>query len=485
MNAALSIPVTSGSAGVRETNAVLLRDFLPALVGQREYESIASTPLRDGCDDEVVHAAVAPALLQQQMVQRAADSWRLLRDISDGEWYALWQRAGRLFLDLLDEVETKNNLNDYLSKASRTSGLPQARIRSSWRALARVLFRMDAILAAQSPTSHTSSYRDSFTDRGWMWVPRGRHIACRVPGNFPTINITWLQALAMRRPVLLCASLEEPFTTLLLAELLYDAGLPDGAISLCYGQAPFFWITADQVLWPGDMPAVVAERVQHVHTYHHGRSKVLILGEGCMTTLSRRLCHLISYGCGRLCTNASAILVEHDVEAAAAALAREMASIRVLPLQHPEASVPAVVDTARAQRILSTYEAGLQRGAIDVTRRITGLPLVVEKDGLKYMRPTVMHVSADDPLLHIELPFPFVTVACAPRNRMAELCKGSLIVSLFGSDRDLMETLIYDPTIDKVFCDEHADRGYDPIDPHEGHLADFLFRKKAVLPIPI
>ena len=33
----------------------------------------------------------------------------------------------------------------------------------------------------------------------------------------------------------------------------------------------------------------------------------------------------------------------------------------------------------------------------------------------------------------------------------------------------------------KVFAGAHSERGYDPLDPHEGYLADFLYRKKAVL----
>jgi thienamycin biosynthesis protein ThnO len=55
-------------------------------------------------------------------------------------------------------------------------------------------------------------------------------------------------------------------------------------------------------------------------------------------------------------------------------------------------------------------------------------------------------------------------------------------VSLVGEDAELLDQLAAEPSISKVFHGEQFDRGYDPLDPQEGYLADFLFQKKPVLP---
>jgi thienamycin biosynthesis protein ThnO len=91
-----------------------------------------------------------------------------------------------------------------------------------------------------------------------------------------------------------------------------------------------------------------------------------------------------------------------------------------------------------------------------------------------------MLVRAAYPIVGVELPFPFVTVAHVPASEFVHRSRRSLIGAVLGGSPALLEDLIFDPTIDKIFCGDEFDRGYDPAEPHEGFLADFLFRKKVV-----
>ena len=129
----------------------------------------------------------------------------------------------------------------------------------------------------------------------------------------------------------------------------------------------------------------------------------------------------------------------------------------------------------------TAIEREIAAGAADLTAEVTDIPLRIDLDGLAFLRPTVLLVDIESELWGMELPFPFVTVAKVPRSRVRTACTGSLIVAVPGAERDVVAQLADESTVDKVFAGQDFDRGYDPRDPHEGYLADFLFRKKAVV----
>jgi thienamycin biosynthesis protein ThnO len=449
---------------------------VPLLVGAQRHRRDSAMPLRGGNGDVIAHVTSAPRLVQSRMVALAEAAGPELAGLGDAEWWALYARAARRLEDHVTGPPDSAG-SDCVSLTSRATGLPEERVRHALVALAADCARMREILAAQAPA------RVGWTNgRRWAWAPAGRHVAVRVPDNFPTINIQWLQALATRRPVLLSTSPRDPFTALVLAGLFYEAGLPDGAVSVCHGDAPAFWHLADQILWPGDAPAWAAPADRHVKTYHHGRSKAILLDDSAPADVWSRLASLAMQGAGRLCTNVSALLASGGAERAGVTLAEALAEYPVLPLDHPRAMIPAAPDTATASGLAATVRAALDRGAIDLSARLTGMPLQIQLDDRVFLRPTVLKVAADDPIFGAELPFPFVTVADVARSKFVRAACGSLVVSVVGDDPALVAALVAEPSIDKVFHGEQFDRGFDPLDPHEGYLVDFLFQKKAVQP---
>ncbi|HLJ14269.1 MAG TPA: hypothetical protein VKV15_07220 [Bryobacteraceae bacterium] len=414
-------------------------------------------------EDPIARVGKAPRLLQLRMIEAASKAARHLREIPHREWMSLLADAGRQFAFGDDASATATFV-------SRSAGLPRVRVLKAYAALASDLARMDEILSAQGPGPA----------RSWRLIPRGSNLAVRIPGNFPTININWLISLVLRRPVLLCASLLDPFSAHRLIQCFYQAGGPEHAISLCFHDAELFWERADQVLMSGDLPHSIPRDPVRIQQYHHGRSKVVVAGARLSGELAARLALLAVQGCGRLCTNISALLTDQGAEAMAQELASAMAAFPVLPLDQPDAFVPCFPDRSMAHKLAADISDALRRGARDITGEITGAPLAIENaDGL-FLRPTVLLVDADDPLFGSEAPFPFVTVANAPAAEFVRRCRNSLVVSLIGGSRELFEDLVFEPTIDKVFANDDFDRGYDPVDPHEGFLTDFLFRKKAV-----
>ncbi|MDY7092785.1 MAG: aldehyde dehydrogenase family protein [Acidobacteriota bacterium] len=478
------------ASGLGELQA-LLQAELPALLAGAPYTTYAQRPLPAAQEEPEVRVATAPRLLQLRMVERAEACWERLREPSEEEWLGIFRRAGEALARRLEDtsgLEDRNGgcvLEPVAKRASRTSGLPHQRILRSWRTLTDTLLNLEGCLREQAPGRSLEAYRTGATGASWRWLPAGRTVAVRIPGNSPTINVTWLQALAARRPVLLNAPDEDPFTAALFALALQEAGLPAGALSLAYGDTPLFWQRADQVVWPGDPPAELLRRGAALRTYHQGRSKV-ILGPGPRPKdFWHRLARMVVQGCGRLCTNASSLVVASedfgDAAAAGLELAGALQRYPVLPLEDPAAIVPAFPDPQRRAAVAAMIEGALARGARDLSHEAGAGPLGQEIDGLAFLRPTVILLEAGDPLFGAELPFPFVTVTAATPAQIPALCRGSLITAPVGCDEDLAQVLALEPTVDKVFADEDFDHGYRPDEPHEGFLADFLFHKKSVL----
>jgi thienamycin biosynthesis protein ThnO len=452
--------------------------MLHCLDGGAAWSGRTTIARNDGQGRPLARLSVAPRVLQQRMLRRAEAAFDALRQPSDAEWAVWMGRVAAACAALARDDAT-------LDRLSAFAGVSRAINRVCFEALARHMAEMPAILAAQSPDLTVAPYRSHAPLRPWAWIPRGRTLAVRVPGSYAMVDIVWMMALAMRRPVLLASSEEDPLTPLLLARACVDAGLPDGALSLVHGPAEGLWAGADQILWYGEgLPPGAGERP--VMRYHAGRSKALLLADGTtdLDEAADLMTEAAMRGTGRVCTKLCGVLVEDSDDAAALGrrLAARFAATPVLPLDHPDCKVPAFPLPGDSQREARRVIEAIDRGAIDLTAAVDPRPLEITADGLAWLRPTVLALDADDPLFGAELRFPFITVAVADRAAMTRRVAGSLIVSVFGEDDQLWDRLWGDPAIDKLFKGHEITTLYHASEPHEGHLADFLFRKKAIYP---
>jgi acyl-CoA reductase-like NAD-dependent aldehyde dehydrogenase len=186
---------------------------------------------------------------------------------------------------------------------------------------------------------------------------------------------------------------------------------------------------------------------------------------------------LVMDDAGRGCINGSAVVVEGDASALAAAVAAELDRV---PFQSPlhEGAVLGSVRPGEAAAYNMMIDSRIG-DARELTRGRDGR--VATADGVDMMRPTLIQVSSfEHPLFGMELPFPFVVFASAPRQDLVRAARQSLAVVVAGHDATIAEELLLEPTIDKVFDDGALSTEFDPREPHEGFLVDFLYQKKAV-----
>lgn len=455
---------------------------IPALLGtgRTGYTSIDRAVLTGFDGSHVGEATITPALLVHNVARRASSSLRALpvRDV-----LAVFERAAGIFStgrpDHLDPETCVRN-------ASLTSGLPLSIVRRQTLELFPPALRgMGQFLEAQSPGGldvfDTHVYQAAGIDVGL--TPRGGTVGFVMPGNHPSVHFMWLSALAMKMPVVLRPSNDDPFTPYRLVSALLEAGLPEDSIAFVPGGHDLVDAIVQScslsVLFGGQPLADRYASNRNVKVHGPGRSKIVVLSDAEIEPTVNLICRLVMDDGGRGCINGSAVIVEGDAGPLAAAVA---SALERVPIQSPlaEGAALGAVRKAEAEAYNALIDSRLGQGAKEHTPGRSRRVAVV--DGVTIMRPTVIEVdSFEHPLVGLELPFPFVVFAPARSRRdLPRAARNSLAVVVAGDDDNVTEDLLLEPTIDKVFGRGALSTEFDPREPHEGYLLDFLYQKKAV-----
>jgi acyl-CoA reductase-like NAD-dependent aldehyde dehydrogenase len=455
--------------------------FIPALLGNGRdgYTSIERAALIGFDGSQVGQATITPPLLVHEIARKSTTALRSLpiRDVLD-----IFRRAADNFSSGCPDGLAPDA---YARNASLTSGLPLAVVRRQTLGLFPPALRlMDRFLEVQSPGG-LDVFDDHIYEAGGIRVgltPRGRNVGFVMPGNHPSVHFMWLCALAMKLPVIVRPSNDDLFTPYRLASALLQAGLPEDGIAFVPGGHdlvdPIVQACSLSVLF-GSQP--LADRYasnRNVRIHGPGRSKVVVLADADFDEAVGLISRLVMDDAGRGCINCSAVIVEGDASRLASAVAAALERVPVRSPLEDEAQLGAV-RTAEAEVYNALIDSRLG-GATEHTPGRTNRVAVV--DGAAIMRPTVLQVdSFEHPLVGLELPFPFVVFAPSRSRRdLPRAARNSLAVVVAGDDETLTRELLLEPTIDKVFGSGALSTEFDPREPHEGFLLDFLFQKKAV-----
>ncbi|MDW8803866.1 aldehyde dehydrogenase family protein [Streptomyces scabiei] len=416
-------------------------------------------------------------------VQRGLSALRAARPTGSGGPADVIARAGHAFAH-----GTVGGLSaaEYQRLVSRVSGVPVAVVRSATARIERAAAEVDGTVRGARPTATAGHWRDPLTRGGGaVWARRGDVFAVHAAGNHPGVHSLWLEALMLGYRVAVRPSGREPFTPHRLVTALREAGIGDDRLLLLptdHQVADDLVRGADLSLVYGGDPVVEKYRAHpNVLTQGPGRSKILLADGVGAADLSSALDTVVSSvrdEGGVACVNATAVLVAGDPAPVAEALAERLAGLPGLPPEDDKAVLP-VRPTADARR-LETYLLGQAGGAV---LRLGGEGIVDELgDGSAALRPAVIQLDRPDaPQLGIELPFPCVWVApWSPEDGVGPL-RNTLVLTVIGGDAQLVGRLVEEPSIGNVHVGDHPTHWMAPGVPHDGHLAEFLMRSKAVV----
>ncbi|MCC6558904.1 MAG: hypothetical protein IT372_38745 [Polyangiaceae bacterium] len=463
---------------------------IPAVNCNERYFSIDGQPVLGMEGERLAELTLTPRIKTHEVLRAAPGKLSRLQDTPARAIHDALAAAGGL-LGGEDWRFATLSKPYYCHMVSESTGAPVASVAREIDELAGILERLGEITRVQLPPSEEDpldTHRYSVAGHEIGLFPAGKSLLVKVPGNVPTIAIYWLLPLALKRPVIVVPPVEDPFTHLIVLDAI-QAAAP--WLSSCVDLLPCeerVWVEllgeVDQAVIPEGLAKVVHRSpalARKTHLIHHGRSKLLLAGpwtEEAAGIAARRML----WNHGRTCTGLTSVVVAERGRELCERTAERVA------LAHPggfaeNAGRLPLFPVERARRIDAMIEGFIARGeAEDVTRRVTGRPRLAVADGRAMLFPTVLWIARPESrAFGLELPFPFVTVAEASgEDLMVKLARDTLILGVLGASPDLLRRLCHEPSILKVFAGGAVERGYHPLDPHEGYMADFLYQKKAV-----
>nr|MDT0523373.1 aldehyde dehydrogenase [Streptomyces sp. DSM 41633] len=210
-----------------------------------------------------------------------------------------------------------------------------------------------------------------------------------------------------------------------------------------------------------------------------GRSKILLTSGVDAGRHLDTITESVAGHAGTGCVNATAVFVEGDPEPVAEAIADRLGRLPSLPPGDERARLPVrLTATARALDRYLRAEAGDARALLSADTIVDELG-----DGSAVLRPAVFLLDRPDaPQARIEMGFPCVWVLPWRREGdwMAPL-RDTLSLTALTDDAELIESLVAEPTINKIHVGDHPTTWTRPGLPHEGYLGGFLMQTKAVI----
>jgi acyl-CoA reductase-like NAD-dependent aldehyde dehydrogenase len=449
---------------------------LDALGPTGAYHTRERQTITDVAGDPLAELSLVPSLF----VTRAMAALHKAATLSVDERVAALARAGEAYRAQTLDGQSPS---DYEQLVSRVSGLPISEIRAAAEGIAREAGAAYRSVQHARPAGAVNEWRDPLTRTGRaVWTRRGDVFAVHAPGNTPAVHALWLEALALGYRVAVRPSRREPFTPHRLVSALRDAGFGDDQVVLL----PTDYDAADEILRGADLSmAYGGEEVMRKYAalptmlpQGPGRSKILLTADVDWREHLDMIVDSISHGGGTWCTNTTAVFVEGDPGPVADAIAQRLATLPSLRPEDDRAVLP-VQPAAQARKV----EQYLLAAAAGTTPWLGGDGIVDELgDGSAVLRPAVHQLDRPDAeQAGVELAFPCVWIVPWTPQAGLEPLKKTLVLTAISHDTRLVDALVAEPTISNVYVGDHPTYWIEPGIPHDGYLAEFLMRTKAVI----
>ncbi|MFZ9482091.1 MAG: aminobutyraldehyde dehydrogenase [Ilumatobacteraceae bacterium] len=223
-------------------------------------------------------------------------------------------------------------------------------------------------------------------------------VAAITPWNFPFIMAVWKvgAALAAGCSVVLKPAPTTPRSSLRLAELALDAGLPVGALSVVTGDAEVgeALVThplVDMITVTGSSATgrrimrLAAERPARVHLELGGKAPLLVFADADLESVAGAAAMAASYNSGQDCTAATRVYVERTVhDQLVEAIRESLDSIRIGDPDDPATDIGPLISAAHRDRVAGFVDRARNGGA----RVVTG-GTAPDRPGFFY-RPTLV-----------------------------------------------------------------------------------------------
>ena len=416
-----------------------------------------------------------------------------LRSMKSADLIDITKKAGEIFLN--DELPVgldgdPQGPEDYVNALAGTSGLPYSLIRMNMKRLGGIFGQIDSIFRGLTRGLDIGVLDKGYGEQGGAPVSFSattNELAVILPSNSPAVNALWIPAIAMKIPVVLKPGREEPWTPWRIILSFIKAGCPEEAFSLYPtqhdGSGAIIRRAGRCMLFGDDSTVKQYENDPRIEVHGTGYSK-LVIGEDEIENWEDYLDTIVesvTANSGRSCICTSTILVPKYGDRIAAAVAKEVAKIRPLAQDDPEAKLSGFANPQFAEWINDAIETGLESdGACDVTAQFREGDRFVKRGGMNYLQPTIVRADSFDEELAIrEFLFPFASVVECPQAEVLEKIGPSLVVTAITRDLEWINELFDCPQIDRLNIGNVPTNRIQWDQPHEGNLFEFLYTRRS------
>ena len=305
-------------------------------------------------------------------INRAVKAARKAFD--SGPWPEMTaSQRGRLIWKLGDLLESR--LEEFAQIESLDNGKPLAIARVADVPLAVDLFRYMAGWATkiEGNTIPFSPKFFAYTRREPVGV-----VGQIIPWNFPLLMAAWKlgPALATGCTIVLKPAEQTPLSALLLAELIAEAGFPDGVVNVVtgYGETAGAALAAhpdvDKIAFTGSTEVgklivqASAGNLKKVSLELGGKSPNIVFADADMSSSIAGASSAIFFNHGQCCCAGSRLYIEQSMfDKVVSGVADEAKKIKIGAGFDPETDMGPLVSEEQLNRVCSYLESGLSEGA--------------------------------------------------------------------------------------------------------------------------
>jgi gamma-glutamyl-gamma-aminobutyraldehyde dehydrogenase len=285
-------------------------------------------------------------------------------------------------------------------------------------------------------------------------------VAAVLPWNFPSATLAWKlgPSLAAGNSVIVKPPEQAPLSTLRIAELASEAGLPDGVLNVVpglgevAGRALGLHMGVDMIAFTGSTEVgrhflryAADSNLKDVVLECGGKSPQIVMGDAGrnLSYVADQLASAAFWNSGQNCTCGSRILVDRTIEADLLdALAQATPQWRVGDPLDRETKMGPLIEASALYRVLSYIEGASDAGATVVS----GGQRVLEDTGGWFVQPTIIgNVTREMAVAREEIFGPVVSVLSfaneAEAIALANDSSYGLAASIFTHDVDAAHRL--------------------------------------------
>jgi aminomuconate-semialdehyde/2-hydroxymuconate-6-semialdehyde dehydrogenase len=350
--------------------------------------------------DGSVVAMVAEA--GREMVDYAV---RAGREALNGTWgsYSVEDRA-RLLHAVADGIEKR--FDEFVDAEIADTGKPvsQARTLDIPRGAANFRFFANLVTSTGTDSSEMSTADGNGALNYSVRKPLGV-VAVISPWNLPLLLLTWkvAPALASGNSVVAKPSEETPGTSTLLAEVMQEAGVPNGVYNVVHGFGPDsageFLTThpgVDAITFTGESATgsaimrAAADKVKGLSFELGGKNAAIIFDDADMNAAIDGTVRSVFSNCGQVCLCSERVYVHESLFDEFVRRLKERAEkLQIGWPQDEHTDIGPLISTEHREKVLSYYQLARDEGATIVTGG--GVPeFGDERDGGAWIEPTIL-----------------------------------------------------------------------------------------------